>query len=99
MYHPLDYRGLLEFGTRIYNFIFLCKNQLIFEKIIRQFKEAEFYNIKARLNLGHFSVKTFLLSSFALAAITFQKFDHVVKTFKIINSLSHGKLRKLSFIT
>ena len=32
-------------------------------------KENEFYNIKTRLNLGLFSVKTFLLPSFALAAI------------------------------
>ena len=47
-YHPLDYRGLLEFGTRIYNFISLCKNQLIFEIIKRQKKAAEFYNIKTR---------------------------------------------------
>ena len=37
-------------------------------------KENEFYNIKTRLNLGLFSVKTFLLPSFALAAIiTFPK--------------------------
>ena len=37
-------------------------------------KENEFYNIKTRLNLGLFSVKTFLQPSFALAAtITFAK--------------------------
>ena len=51
VYHPLDYRGLLEFETRIYDFIFLCKNQLIFEIIKRQKKAAEFYNIKTRLYL------------------------------------------------
>ena len=42
--------------------------------------ENEFYNIKSRLHLGLFSEKILLLSSFALAAMIFQKFDHVVKT-------------------
>ena len=75
VYHPLlYYRGFLKNGTRIHNFKFLSKNQLC--KTV----ENEFYNIKSRLHLGLFSVKILLLSSFALAAMIFQKFDHVVKT-------------------
>ena len=74
VYHPLDYRGLLEFETRIYDFIFLCKNQLIFEIITRQKKAAEFYNIKTRPYLWHFLVKILFQTSFALAAITVSNF-------------------------
>ena len=36
--------------------------------------EAEFYNIKTKLYLGLFSVKTLFMTSFALAAITVSNF-------------------------
>ena len=43
-------------------------------------KEAEFYNIKTRLHLGLFSVKTLLQPSFALAAMTFPNVGYVIMT-------------------
>ena len=43
-------------------------------------KENEFYNIKTRLLLELFSVKTLLLSSFALAAMTFPNVGYVIMT-------------------
>ena len=67
LHWPLHYRATLFIMVKICIFI----SMTIFLILI---KENEFYNIKTRLNLGLFSVKTFLQPSFALAAtITFAK--------------------------
>ena len=47
-------------------------------------KENEFYNIKTRLHLELFSVKTLLLSSFALAAMTFPNVGYVIMTVRFL---------------
>ena len=51
---------------------------------LRKTVEAEFYNIKSKQLLGLFSIKTFLLTSFALAVMTFPNIGYVIMTVRFL---------------
>ena len=68
VYHPLDDGEFLNYGTTIHNIS--MEKSADFRKIKRQTKAAEFYNIKTRLYLGLFLLKTLLQPTNPLAAIS-----------------------------
>ena len=59
--------------------------------------ENEFYNIKSRLHLGLFSVKILLLSSFALAAMTFLNVGYVIMTVRFLKLYELWKTMEAEF--
>ena len=59
--------------------------------------EAKFYNIKSRLYLGLFSVKTLLQPSFALAAMTFPNVGYVIMTVRFLKLYELWKTMEAKF--